>query len=393
MERSTNKLLLIIIPIVITFSFGVDAYVPALPMMQKQLQTSAGTLQWTLSAYTFAYAFGQLFIGALSDRFGRRNLIWFSASLFVLAAIGCAFAPSVFILIIARLCQGLGGCGMRVTAYAVLRDSFSGNKAASLFSYVYGAIGLSPIIAPLFGNVINYTLGWRYIFIFLMLLGVLCLYLARRINPKLPYTRQPIRLGNYLRVSRDHRLWLFSIVAGLGISTLFTFVSIVSYVVLDHMRLPLWYLNLSFIIVGLIMLLTGQLTGRLSQRVESLTIIKLGLTILIPAFIVLILAGYYYSQLYWLFIVASGIGVCAAVSLVGPSMAQAVENADKHVGLAVSLSGLIAYCCAGIVGLIVVTINPRTTVAYGSVLLIFAIVVLLWFCITQRGEQHVRTRI
>jgi DHA1 family bicyclomycin/chloramphenicol resistance-like MFS transporter len=158
--------------------FSVDTYLPAFPQMQEALQATPMAVQQTLTAYMFSFALMMLLYGALSDTFGRRNLILWSLVAYVLASLGCAATNSVEMLWAFRILQGLSAGAGVVIGRAIIRDRYAGAQAERLLSLVMMIFSIAPAIAPIIGGWIVKLLDWRSIFIFLSGYTVLLLWLC-----------------------------------------------------------------------------------------------------------------------------------------------------------------------------------------------------------------------
>src|SRR4051794_11615175 len=126
-------------------ALSIDAYLPALPSLARDLDTTPAAAQLTLTAVLLGIALGQLIGGPLSDRYGRRLPILVGLSTFVVAALLCAVAPSLPILLALRLLMGLGGGASVVVARAVVRDQADGAQAAKVFARLMLVMGVAPI--------------------------------------------------------------------------------------------------------------------------------------------------------------------------------------------------------------------------------------------------------
>ena len=150
----------------------IDLYLPALPLVSRDLQDSPATTQLTLTAFMAGLALGQLVIGPLSDVLGRRRPLLTGVIGYVLASIACAAAPSTELLIGARLVQGLAGAAGVVIARAVVRDLYDGVAAARLLSSLMLVAGTAPVVAPVLGAQLLRLSSWRGVFLALTLLGL-----------------------------------------------------------------------------------------------------------------------------------------------------------------------------------------------------------------------------
>ena len=152
---------------------SIDMYLPAFPEIARELHTSASSVQLTLTACVAGLALGQLVLGPLSDRFGRRIPVIAAMLTYAVASLLCALATSVGALIALRFVQGLAGAGGIVISRAVVRDLHSGARAVRLFSSLMLVTGLAPILAPLVGGQLLAISSWEGIFISLSILSAL----------------------------------------------------------------------------------------------------------------------------------------------------------------------------------------------------------------------------
>ena len=157
--------LIIMIPLVSFYSFALDLYIPLLPTIQHDLQATRVVMQYTNSLFMFACGIGQLVFGPISDRCGRRPILFASCITFVLANLICANAGDVSILLAGRILQAIGACGCYLVSFATIRDIYpDDNASAEMFSYLNIANSLSAIFAPYLGSIIGSYLTWHAIF-------------------------------------------------------------------------------------------------------------------------------------------------------------------------------------------------------------------------------------
>jgi len=144
--------------------FAVDMYLPTFPALATDLSTSAASVQLTLTTFMLGMAAGQLVLGPLSDRLGRRRLLLAGTAVTFVAGVVCALTPSIGVLIVARLVQGMAGAAGVVIGRAVVADLASGRAAAKAFSLLGVIGGVAPVVAPLLGGLVAVHGGWRGIF-------------------------------------------------------------------------------------------------------------------------------------------------------------------------------------------------------------------------------------
>lgn len=158
--------------------FSIDTSLAAIPVMARDLMSDASAVQFTLSAYVFGAAFGQLFVAPLSDRYGRKIFLIGGLIIYILTAVGCFFSTSIEILAIYRFFQGAASFAGRILPRAMARDLYDKEDAARLLSYMAVFSGMAPIFAPLIGATLLENAGWRSIFIFMAVYGLLTLILV-----------------------------------------------------------------------------------------------------------------------------------------------------------------------------------------------------------------------
>ena len=144
-----------------------DMYLPALPIMPGELDTSASNIQMTIGIMTIGIALGQLFAGPISDVLGRKKPLIVGNLLCVVATIVCAYAPNIEVLLLGRFLQGVTGSFGVVISKAIARDHASGPALIKLLASLMMVNGLAPVIAPLLGGQILIYETWRFIFVVL----------------------------------------------------------------------------------------------------------------------------------------------------------------------------------------------------------------------------------
>src|SRR5918993_2112476 len=169
---------------------AMDMYLPALPTIARELETSAASVQVSLAVYFIGIAVGQAFYGPLSDRWGRKPALYFGLTLFIASSAGRALAGDVRTLIAFRFLQALGGCAPLVVPRAVVRDYFDQRGSVRMLSMLMLVMGLAPILAPLIGGQLLVNFGWRSVF--WVLAGYAALWLAI-VTLALPESLSPAR--------------------------------------------------------------------------------------------------------------------------------------------------------------------------------------------------------
>ena len=200
MKPSSNILALVLASLAALAPFAIDTYLPAFPKLEGDLHASTVQIQQSLTVYLLPYALMTLWHGAISDSIGRITTIKWGLGIFVLASIGCAFAPNVESLWFFRALQGMSGGAGNVVARAMVRDLFEGPQAQRVMATVQMLFGLAPAVAPIIGGVLL-GIHWQAIFIFLALYAALSLWAAVRYLPETmpPSKRLPLSAKQVLK--------------------------------------------------------------------------------------------------------------------------------------------------------------------------------------------------
>lgn len=151
--------------------FATDMYIPALPAIARDLGTSPSAVQLSLTAFLVAFAVGQLLAGPVSDGIGRRPLLLVGTAVFAVASVGCALAPDVATLVVARIAQGLAGAAGAVAGRAMVSDVTGGARMAKVFGTLAAINAIGPVVAPLAGGAVLTVGTWRWMFVVLAALG------------------------------------------------------------------------------------------------------------------------------------------------------------------------------------------------------------------------------
>lgn len=225
-------------------ALAIDTYLPSMDAIGAEYGVGDVAVQQTLSVFLFTFAFMMLFYGTLSDSFGRRPVILAALTVYTLASIGAAWAPSFGWLLVFRALQGLSAGAGSVIGQAIVQDRFSGPQAQRMMSHIMMVFGLAPAIAPILGGWLHVTFGWRSSFVFLALFGAAMILLVWRLLPEsLPRERRQAFhpgtiCGNYLMVLRNPQFVLLALAVGLAFSGLSLYIGSASNFVMQILGLP-----------------------------------------------------------------------------------------------------------------------------------------------------------
>ncbi len=257
----------------------IDMYLPALPDIEADLDTTASAVQLTLTGTLVGLALGQLVVGPLSDALGRRIPLVAGTLVHVAASLACLLAPSIAVLGAFRLVQGVGAAATAVVTMAVVRDLYSGDAAALLLSRLMLVLGVAPILAPSLGGAVLGWTSWRGVFGILAVVGIALAVLGATALPEtLPPERR--RAGTPAGIARAYRSLLrdrtfvgLVLVAGFSMAAMFSYVSGSSFVLQDEFGLSEQEFGVVFGL-GAVFLIGGtQLSGWLLRHWTSAEIL------------------------------------------------------------------------------------------------------------------------
>ena len=220
-----------------------DLYLPALPALTAGLGASIAQAQLTLTALLLAFGSSQLVWGPLSDRFGRRPILLWGMGAYVLAAVGCAAAPDMEWLIVARAVQGAALGAAVMCARAIVRDLYAPTEGMRIMSKGQSGLGVLACISAPLGGLLADWMGWRAALLALGVFGAVAFTLVLlRFEETVPrHGRQPLRPGPLLRTWRTilvhPTFWAFSLLTAASYGGLFTFLATSSFVFIQELGL------------------------------------------------------------------------------------------------------------------------------------------------------------
>lgn len=157
-------------------ALSLNIFLPSLPGMAIYFDTDYRIVQLSVSLYLLTTAILQVFIGPISDRYGRRVILLWTTSLFLVATVGCLLAPSIEVFLFFRMCQAVVAAGF-VISRAAVRDMVGPEQAASMIGYVTMGMSLVPMLAPVLGGALETAFDWRASFLLMLLCGIALLWL------------------------------------------------------------------------------------------------------------------------------------------------------------------------------------------------------------------------
>lgn len=357
MTRSQLARMVLILGALTAFgAMSIDMYLPAFPQMARDLKVPLGTVQLSISAFLFGSAAGQLFYGPLADRYGRRRPLLWGLALYVLSTVGCALVHTGEGLLFWRVVMAVGGGAGMVISRAVVRDLYDTTEAARMFSLLMLVMGAAPILAPIVGGQLLLITGWRGIFGFLGLFGLISLAAAAVGLPEsLPAERRIRRnfagiaavYGHLLRNSRYVR---YSVALGCIAGVNFSYITGAPFFFIELHGVSPQHFGLFFGVNACGLIGASQLNRRLLRRFSAERILNTVFSINAVTALLLTAAGItgiggFPAQAILIFLC-----LCMTGFLYPNVTALALAPFDKAAGSASALLGTIQYTLGATAG-------------------------------------------
>lgn len=372
----------------------IDMYLPALPAIADDLNTSSSAVQLTLAGTLVGLALGQLIIGPLSDIVGRRLPLIVGTGVHILASVACIVAPNIAVLGGLRVVQGLGAAAAAVVAMAIVRDLFSGRAAATVLSRLMLVMGVAPVLAPSLGGAVLLVGSWRLVFAALAIMGVALMTLAIvSLRETLPPERRrasgvmPV-LRTYRSLLRDAQFVVLVLVAALAMASLFAYIAGSSFVLQEEFGLDEQQFAIVFAAGAISLIGASQLNVLLLGRFAPVQIVLTALSFAVFAGAVMTVLA------------ITGVGgmagfvvplwfVLGAVGFVMPNApALALSRHGEAAGGAAALLGAAQFGLGAIVAPIVGVLGNDAIAVATTMVVTSAAALIALGVITARSSSH-----
>jgi DHA1 family bicyclomycin/chloramphenicol resistance-like MFS transporter len=283
-RRDKNFYLILILGLLTAIGpFSIDMYLPAFPDIAKGLHTTVAQVTLSLSSFFIGISFGQLLYGPLLERFGRKKPLYAGLCIYLFASISCAFAASVNALIVLRLLQALGGCVGMVAARAMVRDLFEVKENAKVFSTLMLVVAVSPIIAPTLGGYVTSLLGWRYVFLMLIIIDLIVIISAwfllpesKKPDPNFSLKPRPI-IKNFAGVITHPQFYTYALTAAISASGLYAYIGGSPHVFMEIFHVSEREYGWIFALIAMGLIGASQVNSLLLKNYTSEQLIKIAL--------------------------------------------------------------------------------------------------------------------
>ena len=369
-----------------------DMYLPALPTVQNDLGISASVAQMTLTMTLIGMAVGQIFLGPISDRYGRKVPLLIGMILFTIATAGCVLAENIWLFLLFRFLAGFAGSSGIVIARAIARDVCEGAELTRFFAILMMVNGLAPILAPVLGGQILLITSWRGVFIVLVVVGILQAGATMVYKETLPLADRITNLGDSFRkfpqLLKDRYFLGHCLLQCFIFGAFFSYLAGSSFVFQNIYAVSPQMYSLIFGGIGVGLMLAGMLPARLAGRVPDVVLLKY--SILVPlAGSIFLLGGFLAEMPIWYTVLVLFITVVPLSVIGAASFSLALSRQGKNAGSASALIGFFSMILGGCMMPVVGIAGDHTAVPMGIIMVIgYALGVLCYYTMIAPAHRE-----
>jgi DHA1 family bicyclomycin/chloramphenicol resistance-like MFS transporter len=370
-EASTFPQIAVLALLAATGTLAVNILLPSLPQMAASLKVSSAAVTSAITVFLAVFALGQLVVGPISDRYGRRWPVLIGFLVFLAGSIWCGLATDLPQLLIGRVIQAAGACATSVLSRAIARDLFTGPALGRAMALIMIAMAAAPGFSPLLGGALDHTFGWRSEFAFLALFAALgALAYATVLGETHTSTRTPLNplaiAKNYLGLIGDRRFLIPAATVSLIMGGLFALFSAAPRVFIEGLQFTPIQLGLFFAGTVMVVFAAGMLATRLAPRYGLDRSIKGGLVVAATGSIAMLLVSIY--QPTFLPFLAAMCVFLFGMGIVNPlGTAQALSPFGEKAGAASALVGFWQMMSAAIAVWLAATVSQEAMFGLGIV--------------------------
>ena len=352
-----------------------DMYLPALSQVKQSFETSEFLTQLSLASFFVAFALGQLIYGPLSDVFGRKIPALVGIFLFMLSSLFCVIIDNIYVFIILRFFEALGGCAGVVIARAIVNDLFELKEAASIFALMMVFSALAPMVSPSFGGFLIEYFSWHRIFASLFGLGILVfLLIFFALKESAPHLKRQKfshkeTLKSYRFVLKDKPFILYVSCASLVLAAMFAYITGSSFVFINFFGLSERDFGLLFGLNALGFVIFANINAKMVRKIDSEKILFYALIIMLISTLILFVNSLIKPN-FWLFELSIFTSI-ALLGFIAPNTTTlAMARFKDHSGTASAVLGTSQFALAGVISFIVSAVGANTPVILALVMLI-----------------------
>lgn len=329
-----------------------DMYLPALILIESDFATTTALVQMSILVWYAGLALPQLGVGALSDRFGRRIVLFSGGSLFFLASIGCALSTNIYYFLVCRFFEGVGVCSLLVSGYAAIHESFDDTKAIRLISWMGCITIMAPMLGPLGGSYFLLHSSWRAIFWFITLCSAAAIIVLFFIMPETNKTKGHKReSGAYMNLLSNRRFLTSSLTLGLLISVMIAWISASPFLLMQDEQMSFIEFGLAQVPIFALYGIATRFVGLIHDRYGSEKLFKIGFGIILTALLFLMIGHFLSLNYMYRLIIPVAIYSCGFGLISAPLNRSVFTSTDVKKGTVTAMFYLIEMGTASLITL------------------------------------------
>src|SRR5665213_3262625 len=390
---STSAQIAVLAALAATGTLATNILLPSLPQMAASLQVSSAAVTSAITVFLAVFALGQLIVGPVSDRYGRRWPVLSGFAVFCAGSIWCGFASDLPSLLIGRVIQAAGACATSVLSRAIARDLFSGAALGRAMALIMIAMAAAPGFSPLLGGALDHYFGWRSEFAFIGIFAAIgAIGYDWVLGESHHATRTPLNpraiARNYLGLTADRRFLVPAATVSLIVGGLFAMFAAAPRILIEGLQFTPIELGLFFAGTVMVVFAAGMLATRLGPRFGLDRSIKGGLAVAATGSCALLLVSLLHPT-FLPFLAAIAVFLLG-MGIVNPlGTAQALSPFGEKAGAASALLGFWQMMAAAIGVWLAATVSQQAMFALGSVLTAASLVAVLLYALRARAAQGV----
>ncbi|HEH8252738.1 TPA: multidrug effflux MFS transporter [Staphylococcus aureus] len=363
-------------------ALSIDMFLPGLPDIRQDFQTTTSNAQLTLSMFMIGLAFGNLFAGPISDSTGRKKPLIIAMIIFTLASLGIVFVHNIWLMVALRFLQGVTG-GAAVISRAIASDMYSGNELTKFMALLMLVNGIAPVVAPTIGGIIlNYSV-WRMVFVILTIFGfVMVIGSLLKVPESLTVTNRESSSGlktmfkNFKILLKTPRFVLPMLIQGMTFVILFTYISASPFIIQKIYGMTAIQFSWMFAGIGITLIISSQLTGYLVDFIDSQKLMR-GMTMIQIIGVILVTIVLLNHWNFWILAIGFIILIAPVTGVATLGFTIAMDESSSGRGSSSSLLGLVQFLFGGVASPLVWIKGEDNPIPYIIIIIATAVILII----------------
>ncbi|HDE3664531.1 multidrug effflux MFS transporter [Staphylococcus aureus] len=364
-------------------ALSIDMFLPGLPDIRHDFQTTTSNAQLTLSMFMIGLAFGNLFAGPISDSTGRRKPLIIAMIIFTLASLGIVFVHNIWLMVALRFLQGVTGGAAAVISRAIASDMYSGNELTKFMALLMLVNGIAPVVAPTIGGIIlNYSV-WRMVFVILTIFGfVMVIGSLLKVPESLTVTNRESSSGlktmfkNFKILLKTPRFVLPMLIQGMTFVLLFTYISASPFIIQKNYGMTAIQFSWMFAGIGITLIISSQLTGYLVDFIDSQKLMR-GMTMIQIIGVILVTIVLLNHWNFWILAIGFIILIAPVTGVATLGFTIAMDESSSGRGSSSSLLGLVQFLFGGVASPLVGVKGEDNPIPYIIIIIATAVILII----------------